>query len=95
MRLPFDNHTNVLLEAKRLSLGGVGLCLGGVCSTELLEFSRTELRKWSPEPEPPTPSDRDPSNSDERLPVGEGALCGVECPSCGSSFAIRFSHLSD
>ena len=68
----------------------MGLIFGGVCSTtELLEFSRTESKKWSTfvveEEEdaavaPPPPED--PSKSEERLPVGDTARCGVEVPSC-------------
>ena len=70
----------------------MGLCLGGVCSTELFEFSRTELRKWSTleeeeeEPEGPATSD-----SEERLQVGETALCGVDVPSCVGHAAYTFS----
>ena len=37
-------------------VGGVGLTLGGVCNTELLEFSRTESRNRS--------ADRDVSKND-------------------------------
>ena len=69
----------------------MGRCLGGVCSTELFEFSRTESRKWSTleeteeatDGEPATATcERGPSNSEERLPVGETDLCGVDDPSC-------------
>ena len=36
-----------LLTALEGEVGGVGLTRGGVCRTELFEFSRTESKKWS------------------------------------------------